>query len=138
MAKLTKEQFEKWQGMLADGWEFDYWHYLMHSGDKQVLRRIRLEDGKTLKATVSYYPVRENFREVAQQPTINLSIWAYDDSGYGHSYGLGANFKLGTQQTKKRYNILCDIANTLSDADILKMANTDTAQAKMADPFVIC
>lgn len=138
MAKMTKEQLKKWQDALIDGWQFDSWHYLTHSGDKQVYKKIELDDGRVLKATVSYYPVYEYYREVAQQPTINLSMWTYDESGTGHSYGLGANFKLGTQQTKKRYNILCDIANTLSDADILKMAKTDTAQAKMANPCIVC
>ena len=53
MAKLTRAQYEKWNGQLGGGFKFDMMHYVTW-GDKQAIRDIKLEDGRILRATVGY------------------------------------------------------------------------------------
>lgn len=53
MAKLTRAQYEKWNGQLGGGFKFDMMHYVTW-GEKQAIRDIKLEDGRILRATVGY------------------------------------------------------------------------------------
>ena len=45
MAKLTRAQYEKWNGQLGGGFKFDMMHYVTW-GEKQAIRDIKLEDGR--------------------------------------------------------------------------------------------
>lgn len=73
MAKLTRAQYEKWNGQLGGGFKFDMMHYVTW-GEKQAIRDIKLEDGRILRATVGYRNVVEHFREGMQQAKKNYGV----------------------------------------------------------------
>jgi len=134
MAKCTKEQLNKWNDKLMNGFSFDLYGFLMN-GEKTAVKTLALADGKKLQAKLEYRDVRENFRTVAQQPVLHLSIWEdCENSSFMKSCGLGAYLDMGVQQAKKNYDLLCKLSGTLSDDDLLAKANEH--MGRLTNPFV--
>ena len=134
MAKCTREQLNKWNGMLQNGFRFDLHCFLM-SGDKKAVKVLDIADGRKLQAKLEYTEVRENWKTVGQQPVLHLSIWTVcENSDFMKSSGMGADVKMGAMQTKKNYNLLCNLSGTITDDEILRLANEH--MARLNNPFV--
>ena len=135
MAKLTMAQAEKWSAKLSNGFKFDIQRYLMWS-EKQAVKNIEFSDGRVLQASLHYMDVVENYRTVGLQPVCHVSIWTpCENSDFMQSSGLGAQFKIGEVQTKKNYNVLCKLSETLDDETIINFAKENLSQLNNA--FVV-
>lgn len=136
MATITRAQAEKWTSKLANGFEFDLHHFLMHSGEKQATKDIPLQDGRKLQANLLYMEHYESryTRTGLQQPTLHLSIWS-EKSGFMSSSGLGKFLSIGTLQKKKSFDALCKLSATIDDETILTLAEEHMGQ--LNNPFIM-
>lgn len=135
MAKITRAQFEKWNGQLGGGFKFDLMYYVTW-GRKQAVRDIKLPDGRILRATVGYQQVVEKFRTVAYQPTIHVQVYSpIKDSDFMSSSGMGYSVNVGAQQEKQNYKELCKITSTLDDEKLLALMQQGKEQ--LNNPYAV-
>lgn len=134
MAKCTREQLNKWNEKLINGFGFDLHSFLM-SGDKKAVKSLKLDGGKTLQAKLEYTEVRENWKTVGVRPVLHLSIWVdCDTPGFMKSSGLGVDVVMGDMQPRKNFDLLCKLSGTITDEEILRLANENMKQ--LNNPFV--
>lgn len=135
MAKITRAQIEKWNRQLSGGFKLDVMHFVTW-GEKQAIRDIKLEDGRILRVTVGYHDVVENFRTVAQQPSIHVQVYEpIEGTDMMRGNGLGYRVDSGAQQPKKNYKVLCQIASTVDDAKALALMKE--GRDKLNSPFIM-
>lgn len=135
MAKLTRAQYEKWNGQLGGGFKFDMMHYVTW-GEKQAIRDIKLEDGRILRATVGYRNVVEHFRTVAQQPTIHVQVYEpIEGTDMMRGHGMGYTVDEGMQQAKKNYGVLCKITFALDDGKLIALM--EQGREKLNSPYIM-
>lgn len=135
MAKITRAQIEKWNGQLGGGFKLDVMHFVTW-GEKQAIRDIKLEDGRILRVTVGYRDVVENFRTVAQQPSIHVQVYEpIDGTDMMRSSGMGYYVDGGEQQPKKNYKVLCQITFALDDAKALALM--EEGREKLNSPYIM-
>lgn len=123
MAKLTREQLNRWNAKLGNGFRFDT-HFFLMWGDKQLKKYLKLEDGRTLEATLSYREVTKNYATAGVMPVLHLSIWEScgPDSDMMRSFGTGAYIDMGAQQDKRKYNELVKLSAVVDDGKIMALA----------------
>lgn len=125
MARVTVEQVEKWNSKLSNGFMFDVERYIVWS-EKQAVKFIKLDDGTTLSATLSYRRVKHpnGFSYAGKhQPCLHLQIW-YDGNTEGmmKSFGMGVYVDVGAEQDKQKWNELCKLSTTLDEEKIQELA----------------
>ena len=124
MAKLTRAQYEKWNGQLGGGFKFDMMHYVTW-GEKQAIRDIKLEDGRILR-----------FRTVAQQPTIHVQVYEpIEGTDMMRGHGMGYTVDEGMQQAKKNYGVLCKITFALDDGKLIALM--EQGREKLNSPYIM-
>lgn len=131
MASCTREQLNKWNAKLANGFTLDLQHFLIW-GEKSAVRRIDLPDGKILKATLEYRDARDDSHHYTglHQPMVHLSIWTDRGNGMLSSHGMGASVKIGTVQSKRNFNNLAALSATIDDEKIMAWATEKMADLK--------
>ena len=135
MASCTKEQVMKWNEKLQNGFRFDLRCFLMRN-DKTAVKVLDLSDGRKLQAKLEYREERENWRTIGQQPVLHLSIWEVcENSDFMKSSGMGVDVRMGAMQTKKNYNVLCNLSGTVTDEQILNLANEH--MGRLNNPFIL-
>lgn len=133
MAKLTREQLNKWNAQAKGGFVFDYRYYLIW-GEKELIKQIDLDDTRVLQVKICYYPEYEtrandygckwNVRTGREVPNVHYQVYHREDnSGFLKGYGMGTYEPIGEPQDKKKYNVLCALSATIDlDAIIKKVA----------------
>ena len=136
MAKLTREQAQKWNAQLHGDFRFDVRYYVMW-GNKVARRNIELEDGKILQATLEYHDIRDGYRSTGKvQPVLHFQIWKDGHTeGMMVSTGMGASVEIGTPQNKRNWNELCKLSGLYDEAALLAMAKEHLNELR--DPFVV-
>lgn len=121
MAKLTREQAQKWNGQLKGGFRFDVRHFMIW-GEKLARKDIDLGNGNILQATLEYHDVYDGYRPTGeQQPKLHLQIWQPGiTEGMIVSHGLGANVEIGTKQQKRKWSELCKLSADYGDDEKIK------------------
>lgn len=134
MARLTREQAQKWNAQLHGGFRFDARHFVMW-GEKIARRNIELDGGRILQATLEYHDVRDGYRLTGeQQPHIHLQIWNPGHTeGVMVSTGLGASVEIGTKQNKRSWSELCRLSADFDDDKIMALAAEHIAALKKAE-----
>lgn len=114
--KLTKEQVQKWNAKMSNGFEFDVKSYF-YTGEKEAHKYIELNSDQLLEVKLMYYP-----NGIMQQPTLHLSVWQKEGSGMMKSYGLGKWIKIGTVQNQKKFSVLQTLTGEIDDNEMIKLA----------------
>ena len=97
MAQCTREQVNRWNAKLSNGFRLDLERFIVWN-DKVATRSIELPDGKVLKADIGWTEVREEPRlgcfyqkTIGMMPRLSLSLWTPSSTpGMWCSRGLGA------------------------------------------------
>ena len=97
MAQCTREQVDRWNAKLSNGFRLDLERFIIWN-DKVATRSIELPDGKVLKADIGWTEVREEPRlgcfyqkTIGMMPRLSLSLWTPSSTpGMWCSRGLGA------------------------------------------------
>lgn len=123
MAKVTREQVNRWEAKLVNGFRFDLCFFLTWN-DKRIKKCLKLEDGRTLEAVLEYRDISRNFAKVGVQPVLHLSVWEScgPDSDLMKSNGLGAYIEMGAVQDKRKYNELVKLSAAMDDGKIMALA----------------
>lgn len=131
MATVTREQLNRWNAKLSNGFGFDVIHFLTWR-DKQIKKYMELQDGRKLEAVLSYREVWENHASVGVKPVLHLSIWEScgPDSEMMRSCGMGAYIDMGEPRDKRNYNELVKLSAVVDDAKIKALAVEHMVQLK--------
>ena len=114
MTKLTNIQIDKYNTQCKNGFKFDFQYYLYHK-EKTLIKYIDLESNQVLKASILYY--EDNQKQV---PTLHLHKGVPSGGFYSFS-GLGQFITRGEPQKTKRFNLLIDYTERLTDKYILSL-----------------
>ena len=134
MAKCTREQVNRWESKLSNGFEFDLMYFLTW-GEKRAERSIELEDGRIIKAEISWYEIRDGYRYTGLvRPKMNISLWRKSSTpGMLCSSGLGYTIELTDKDYSKRnWNEIAKLTTEWDDERILKIAYEHMAELKNA------
>lgn len=136
MAGYTREQIIRWNAKLSNGFQLDL-HYLMIWNEKRAVRNIKLPDGRTLQASISWVEIRDGFRYSGLvQPEMHLSVWTPTSNGLMSSSGMGATVKLTEETfTRKVWNELARFTAAWSDEQII--AEAKKHDKALNNPFVL-
>lgn len=138
MATITKAQVEKCNKVLHNGFGLDLWHGLVH-GEKQATKKVELEDGKYLKATIGWYNVGDPWkRDVAYTPKLHLAIFTPGNTpGVFTSSGMGVYIRLTEETfTRRNWNKLAEYTAEWTDEKLLQAMNEKQNKAKLDDSFI--
>lgn len=126
MAKLTKDQVERWNSKLQNGFQFDIYHF-MNWGEKQIVKKIPLEDDKILEAQILYRRVlgADRFSDTGKvEPVLHLQVWEPGGTeGMMCSHGTGVYVQVGDEQDKRKYGELEKLSANFTTEKIMECAN---------------
>lgn len=146
MARITREQYNKWNAQAQNGFSFDL-AYFMTWNDKRLTKQVPADDGCYYKVDITYTAEFEKItnehgvsynRETGRQvPTVWLSFWKPSTvSGCYSSWGLGIHRAIGEPQPKKNYKTLCSLSGSI-DTDKLIQELTDGEKLKLNDGRIL-
>ena len=125
MAQCTREQVNRWNAKLSNGFRLD------------LERFIELPDGKVLKADIGWTEVREEPRlgcfyqkTIGMMPRLSLSLWTPSSTpGMWCSRGLGAVVKITDNIYQKRnWNELAKFTAEWDEKRLLEEAKKHMAE----------
>lgn len=130
--KFTKEQVEKWNSKMGQGFKTDL-NRLMMWGEKQPHLMTKQEDGKTYLELTLYY--QDEYKTVTNEygctfnrptgkhiPVINVRKWIDEGTGMLHGYGIGKTFEVGEACEKKMFSTLQKLTHTIDVNKYLGLA----------------
>lgn len=131
MAKITREQAQKWDAQARGGFHFDVRQYVIW-GEKELRRTIDLDGGDVLELRLGYreeYATRTNeygrhWKETTGRhiPVLSLSIWhpSASNPDVYTSQGLGKSVDLGPAENSKKYAVLCRLSGEVDFSPYIK------------------
>jgi hypothetical protein len=129
MARVTREQVEKWNKQALNGFRLDL-SMLMYHNEKDLEKIVKVDDTKHIRYRLSFWEVRKNYRFSHYVVKLNKSIWTTNrEGGMATSHGLGYNVVVSEKEySKKNFKELCTISGQLpEDLETLYTANTEDA-----------
>ncbi len=119
MAKITREQFNKWNAQAQNGFGLDLQYYVIW-GEKTLTKKIELDNGNVVEFKIEYrneyetktneHGCRWNVETGRYIPMLHITVWRPSHSGCYVSSGIGKYERIGDAQTSKRYNVLCKLS----------------------------
>ena len=123
MARLTREQYNKWNAQAKNGFQFDLEYYLTWN-EKTLTKKIKMENGDIIEFKIEYikefetktndYGCKWNVETGRYIPTLYITHWRPSTSGCFHSHGHEKEETLGSPESSKKYNILCKLSETVN------------------------
>ena len=114
MAKVTREQVEKLNAKLVNGFKINVMH--LFNGEKEFSKEFKTSDGKDVAACV-YYMERYDYRTDTKTiyPVVNFNYFTIHGN-YRVSRGLGWTMKLdNVPVNRKNFNKLAEFSKLLDD-----------------------
>lgn len=131
MARYTREQINRWNAKLQNGFELDI-QALLNRNEKEATKYLDLPNGKQLQATLIWREVRDGYCYTGSvRPQLHLSIWQGGNAGMRVSYGMGAFVDI-TEQTYSRRNWteIAKLTAVWTDEKIMEVAQQHVAALK--------
>lgn len=135
MAKITREQFNKWNGQAKNGFRLDLEFYC-NWGEKQLHKTIKHEDGTVTEFVISYNPeyitktnsygCKWNESTGRQIPTLQINKWRPLTTPGMYSVTHGKYQTIGEPEKTKKYSTLCKLSAEI-DTDKLMKEQEDAA-----------
>ena len=124
MAKLTKEQVEKYNTKAGNGFKFDIYGFLM-KGEKELIKTIDIDSERYIKARVHYQEIYKknesygfNTGTGKHQIVMNVSEWTRGETA-DHSYGLGKTVIVDeTPHVRRNFNDVLKATHNIEDSMI--------------------
>mgnify|MGYP003571248027 CR=1 FL=1 len=124
MAKITREQAQKWDAQAKGGFHFDVRQYAIW-GEKELRRTVELDGGDVLELKLEYtaehetrtneYGCRWTVATGRHIPTLRVTRWRPSSSGSGCyvSHGAGKTVAIAPAEKSKKYALLCRLSGEL-------------------------
>lgn len=119
MATITREQAQKLTAKMSNGWNFDTYYYIMHSGEKVAIKKIVLDGGKYL---VSHLWFSERYDWKIQTTDIKIELHISLFSADGVSHGLGVFHTITENVPKKLFSLIQKETANWTDEKLLAIA----------------
>lgn len=130
MANITKAQVEKLNSKMSNGWEFDWYYFLTHSGEKIASKKIEIDDKHFYKAEIWF---SESYHRYEKEITMKLHISEFtksDATDFASSVGMGISKTIGRGYSKKMFSEIQKATANFTDDDIIKLAREHDAMLK--------
>ena len=135
MAQITKEQVNKLNSKLANNWRFNLKSYLMHQGEKSIVKMIDIDDRHFIRASLYF---DESYRTFEKKIEINLNISLWTRAGdMATSDGLGLFRTIPYNKPRKSYADLEKLSAVIDDAYIMDIYNSGNNAQKCIDNILI-
>ncbi len=132
MASYTREQINRWNAKLQNGFELDF-QALLNRNEKEATKYLDLPNGKRLQATLIWREVRDGYRYTGLvRPQLHLSVWQDGRTpGMMVSHGIGAFVDITEQTyTRRNWNEIAKLTAAWTDEKIMEMAQRHIATLK--------
>lgn len=143
--KFTKEQVEKWNSKMGQGFKTDL-NRLAMWGEKQPHLMTKVDETTILELTLyyqsEYETVTNEYGCTYKKPTgkvvpvINVRKWIDKGTGMLHGYGLGKTFKVGEPCEKKMFSTLQKLTHTVDVNKYLGVAMLEPKSNDEAKPII--
>lgn len=137
MANITKEQVEKINQKLHNGWTFDLWHFMTHSGEKTVCKKIALDDTHFIEANLWFNETYKNFRRDGLEITLHISLFTGTLNGTASSSGLGLFRRIPYEKARRSFADLEKLTAVIDDAYIMGIYNSGNNADKCLDDIIL-
>ena len=137
--KISREQVNKINDKMGNGWDLDLYYFLMHSGEKSATLKIPTEDGGCIEGKLyidnvwDWHPGAYNGIQIK----LNVRRW-YKGEGDGvfTSHGLGKWFRFDRPDLKKcLFSEVQKMTHQITAADI--MAIYEENAAEISNPYLV-
>ena len=130
MAKLTREQYNKWNAQAKNGFKFDIEYYLTW-GEKILIKEIPQEDNSIIQFRLWYYPEYEtkinnygckwNTKTGRQIPMLKIEKLIPSTTGGVYIvHTIKDNKQVGEPENTLKYATLCKISGLINTEEELK------------------
>lgn len=129
MARITREQFNKWNAQAQNGFGFDL-QYFATWNEKTLTKKIKMDNGNIVEFKIEYdkeferktneYGYRQNVETGRYIPMLYITIWRPTQTGCYTSAGWAKNERLGESETSKKYNVLCNLSARINTDEYMK------------------
>lgn len=130
MAKITREQYMKWNEQAKKGFRFDL-EYFLTWGEKTLIKDIKQNDGTIIRFNIYYMPEYEtiindygckwNKRTGKQIPSLRVDkLLPCSTKGMFQVITVKECEKVGDPQKNKNYSVLCKISERIKTEELLK------------------
>ena len=135
MAQITKDQVNKLNSKLVNGWKFNLKSFLMHQGEKSIVKTIDIDERKFIKASL-YFNERYNRYEKAIEINLNISLWTRAGD-MATSEGLGLFRAIPYNKPRKSYADLEKLSAVIDDAYIMDIYSSGNNAQKCINNILI-
>lgn len=129
MAKLTKEQYNKWNAQAKNGFQFDFRYFIIHN-EKTLIKSIPLDDGCIIEFKLWYFLEYEtktnnygcswNVKTGRQIPVMDIEkLIPGKVAGIYSVHTIKSGVKMGEPEKTMKYSTLCKISQTVNTDDML-------------------
>ena len=130
MARLTREQYQKWNGQAQNGFTFDIQEYIGWN-EKALTKSIKQPDGTIIQFKIEYYPEYErktnqwgchwNVETGRQIPMMRIDrLVPGSTEGIYIVHTVKEKITMGEPENTKKYSTLCRISGTVNTDEYLK------------------
>ena len=129
MAKITKEQYNKWANQALNGFTFDLQYYVLWS-EKTLSKKVKRVNGDVVEFKIEYHKEFEtktnaygcswNVETGCYIPMLNITVWHPTHTGCYSSSGWAKSEKIGDVQNSKKYNVLCKLSGMIDTDKYMK------------------
>ena len=141
MATFTREQVEKWNNQLADGWKLDL-QQLLYWGNKRPSFKFKKNESDKVLYTFDL-EFSEDWQNHEFLGTYSVDVrcqkWIEKDS-FMTSHGLGVRKRIASAiSNKKMFKILADMTKKLDKNTLLQMFDIENPEVntKLENGFII-
>lgn len=137
MANITREQVQKINDKMSNGWEFNLRHFIFHSGEKTPVKRIKLDDTHYLEAQLWFTEKYKNFCLNGLEITLNISHYTSTGNGMATSYGMGIFRRIPYTKTRKSFADLQKLTAIINDEYIMNIVDSGDNKEKCLDNILL-
>lgn len=129
MAKITREQFNKWNAQAKNGFQFDLECFMVW-GEKTLTKKIKMENGDIIEFKIEYtkefetktneWGCKWNVETGRYIPMLYITHWKPSTSGCYHSSGWAKTEVLGSPENSQKYNVLCKLSETVNTDEYME------------------
>jgi hypothetical protein len=135
MARLTREQAQKWSAQAANGFTFDIEWFLTWN-EKQLIKSIKQDNGEIIQFKIRFRKESERVqgrycaytRETGRViPEMDIYRLLPLESGCYRVLTIKSGVTLGEPQEKRAYKTLCECSKDIDTAEWLERLEADKA-----------
>lgn len=135
MATITKDQVNKLNSKLVNGWKFNLKSFLLHQGEKSIVKTIDIDERKFIRASLYF---DESYRTFEKKIEINLNISLWTRAGdMATSEGLGLFRTIPYNKPRKSYSDLEKLSAVIDDTYIMDIYNSGSNAQKCLSGIIV-